>query len=92
MTAHTVDILYFAWMRERMGKAEERLTLPDHLDIEVATAADLVAFLRARDDQGAATFSQPDLIRVALDQEQGDMTSPIKDVREIAFFPPVTGG
>ncbi len=81
-------ILYFAWLRERAGRAEEALPLPDG----VATTAELVAHLRARDPAGAATFAHPGLVRCAVNQELATPATPIAPGDEVAFFPPVTGG
>lgn len=83
-----VDIAYFAWVRERMGLAAERVTLPP----AVVTVGDLVRWLAARDERGARAFAEPQRIRAAVD---GEMTAPdalIGGAGEIALFPPVTGG
>jgi sulfur-carrier protein len=81
-------LIYFAWVRERIGKAEERLTLPD----EVRTAGELLALLRGRGDGYAAALQRPEVIRVAIDQEHVAHDAPIAGAREIALFPPMTGG
>ena len=81
-------VLYFASLRERMGRTEEALTLPPG----VATVGELVAFLRARDDAGAQAFAHPAAVRAAVNQEFAAPGSPVQDADEIAFFPPVTGG
>ncbi len=81
-------ILYFAWLRERMGRAEEVLTLPP----DVTTVAELVALLRQRDDAGTAAFAHPAMVRAAVNQEFAAPGAPVGDADEIAFFPPVTGG
>ncbi|TKD17577.1 molybdopterin converting factor subunit 1, partial [Rhodobacter capsulatus] len=78
--------VYFAWVRERIGHPRERL------DTEAATVADLVAELRAKDPRYAAAFADPAVLRVALDQDLADFTAPLAGVREVAFFPPMTGG
>ena len=83
-----VNILYFAWMKERMDRAEETLALPQG----VTTIATLSAHLRARDPNGARAFAEPALIRAAVNQDFATPDTPIKDGDEIAFFPPVTGG
>ena len=81
-----MDVLYFAWVRERIG-------LPrDQVDTEAATVADLVAELCARDERYAAAFSDLTALRVAVDQELSDFGASLKGVREVAFFPPMTGG
>jgi molybdopterin synthase sulfur carrier subunit len=82
-----MQVLYFAWMRERVGAASEEIDPQG-----AATARDLVAQLRDRDPRYAAAFADMTAVRVAVDQEMGDLDSPISGAREIAFFPPVTGG
>jgi len=81
-----IDVLYFAWVRERVGLPRERL------DTSAATVADLIEELRAREDRYAAAFADLSALRVALDQELADFDAPLAGVREIAFFPPMTGG
>ena len=81
-----MDILYFAWVRERIGVPRERV------ETTAATVADLVAELRAREDRYDLAFSDLDSLRVAVDQELADFDTPLADVREVAFFPPMTGG
>jgi molybdopterin synthase sulfur carrier subunit len=81
-----IEVLYFAWVRERIGLPKERL------ETEAATVADLVAELRAREERYAAAFADTASLRVALDQELADFDAPLKGVREVAFFPPMTGG
>jgi len=81
-----LDVLYFAWVRERIGVSRESL------DTRAATVADLVAELVARDDRYALAFADLNSLRVALDQELGDFSAPLDGVRELAFFPPMTGG
>jgi sulfur-carrier protein len=81
-----IDVLYFAWLRERIGLPKERL------DTEAATVAELVEELRAREERYAAAFTDLSAIRVALDQEIADFDAPLEGVREVAFFPPMTGG
>ena len=81
-------VLYFASLRERMGRTEEDLALP----LGVSTVGTLVAYLKSRDAAGAAAFAEPTLIRAALNQEFAGTSAPIRDGDEIAFFPPVTGG
>jgi molybdopterin synthase sulfur carrier subunit len=82
-----MQVLYFAWMRERVGAASEEIDPQG-----AATARDLVAQLRDRDPRYAAAFADMTAVRVAVDQEMGDLDSPISGAREFAFFPPVTGG
>jgi molybdopterin synthase sulfur carrier subunit len=81
-----IDVLYFAWVRERIGLARERV------DSQAATVAALVDELRAREDRYAAAFADMSALRVALDQELADFDAPLSGVREVAFFPPMTGG
>jgi molybdopterin synthase sulfur carrier subunit len=80
--------VYFAWVRERIGKSEEELALPS----EVVTASDLIAWLKKRGEEYAYAFENPKLIRVALDRAHVHHDAPIAGMREIAFFPPMTGG
>lgn len=81
-----IDILYFAWVRERIGLPRERL------ETNAATVADLVEELRAREDRYAVAFTDLRALRVALDQKLVDFSAPLAGVREVAFFPPMTGG
>ena len=81
-----LDVLYFAWVRERIGVPREKV------DTEAATVADLVAELVAREDRYAAAFADLSALRVALDQELSSFDAPLDGVREVAFFPPMTGG
>lgn len=81
-----IDILYFAWVRERMGKPRERI------ETRAATVAALVEELKARDEAGAYAFENLKGLRVALDQELSSFDAPLAGVREVAFFPPMTGG
>lgn len=84
----TLHIAYFAWIRERMGVAEEEVSLP----ADLATVGALVAWLAARDARGARTFAEPQRIRAAVDGDMGGPDTPIGNAREVALFPPVTGG
>lgn len=81
-----IDILYFAWIRERVGETSERI------DTTAETVADLVEELRARDPRYRAAFEDLASIRVAVDQELTDLSAPLRGAREVAFFPPMTGG
>ena len=83
-----MKLLYFAALRERMGRTEEDLALPPG----VATVQDLVRYLSGRDPAGAAAFAQPGLVRAAVNQEFAPPSTPVRDGDEVAFFPPVTGG
>ena len=80
--------VYFAWVRERIGKAEEEIDPPP----QVATVADLIAWLSARDEGYAHAFENPKSIRAALDRAHVKPQTRIAGAREIAFFPPMTGG
>ncbi|MCH8239758.1 MAG: molybdopterin converting factor subunit 1 [Proteobacteria bacterium] len=84
----TVKLLYFAWVREKTGLGEESVDLPG----EVKTVADLIGWLKARGPEYEAAFEQSDVIRTALDQTHVSHDAKIAQAREIAFFPPVTGG
>ncbi|WP_134727095.1 molybdopterin converting factor subunit 1 [Paracoccus luteus] len=81
-----MDVLYFAWLRERIGAPRERV------ETEATTVAALVAELAARDDRHAAALSDLSAVRVAVDQELADWDAPLSGAREVAFFPPMTGG
>lgn len=81
-----IDVLYFAWVRERIGLPKERL------ETSAATVAELVEELKSREDRYAAAFGDTSSLRVALDQELSDFDAPLEGVREVAFFPPMTGG
>jgi molybdopterin synthase sulfur carrier subunit len=83
-----VKVLYFAWVRERIGKAEEELALPP----EVATVADLIGWLSARGEEYAYAFEKPQVIRAAIDRVHVKPDAAISGAREVAFFPPMTGG
>lgn len=81
-----IRVLYFAWVRERIGQPSEMV------ESRAATVADLVAELSAREDRYAAAFADVRALRVALDQELSGFDAPLAGVREVAFFPPMTGG
>jgi len=81
-----IDVLYFAWVRERIGVARERV------ETEAATVAGLVDELKARETRYELAFDDLSALRVALDQELSDFDSGLDGVREVAFFPPMTGG
>ncbi len=82
----TLQVLYFAWVRERIGLGRETV------ETDAATVADLVEELKAREERYVAAFAQPGALRVALDQTLADFDAPLAGVREVAFFPPMTGG
>ena len=81
-----IDVLYFAWVRERIGLPKERV------ETEAATVADLVAELVAREERYAMAFADLSALRVAVDQELTAFDAPLAGAREVAFFPPMTGG
>jgi sulfur-carrier protein len=83
-----MKLLYFAWVRQRTGIAEEEAAPPDG----VQTVRDLIAWLRARGPGYDAAFEDLKAVRVAINQEHADFDAAIKQGDEIAFFPPVTGG
>jgi molybdopterin synthase sulfur carrier subunit len=80
--------LYFAWVRERVGRAEEELDPPP----AVATVGDLVAWLSGRGEGYALAFEKPAAVRAALDRVHARSDARIAGVKEVAFFPPMTGG
>ncbi len=82
-----MQVLYFAWLRERVGAASEEIDPGG-----AATPRELVDRLSASDPRYAAAFADMAAVRVAVDQEMCDLDTPIAGAREIAFFPPVTGG
>ena len=81
-----IDVMYFAWVRERIGEPKERI------ETDAATVMDLVEELRARDERYAAAFADISALRVAIDQELTEFDAPLAGAREVAFFPPMTGG
>jgi molybdopterin synthase sulfur carrier subunit len=83
-----MKILYFAWVRERIGTGEEDVIPP----AAVVTIADLVAWLATRSDGHAAAFAEPTKLRAAVDQAFVPLDAPVAGAREVAIFPPVTGG
>ena len=83
-----MKLRYFAWVRERIGHDEEEISLPD----DIADVAGLMTWLAGRDEGYAAAFAEPGVIRAALDQTHVDHDAPLAGAREVAFFPPMTGG
>ncbi len=83
-----VTVLYFAWLRERIGTSSEALTLPD----DVRTVGDLVTYLAARGGGYASAFDNRKTVRCAVNQEFADPATPVGPGDEVGFFPPVTGG
>ncbi len=83
-----MKLLYFAWLRERVGKPDEEIELPAH----VSTIADLIEWLAGRGEEYAHAFENRNVIRAAIDHVHVKADTPIGTAREIAFFPPMTGG
>ncbi len=83
-----MKVRYFAWVRERVGHAEEEIDVP----ADVESVADLIGWLSKRDEGYAAAFAEPTVIRAAIDQEHVEHDAALGNGREIAFFPPMTGG
>ncbi|MBL1436020.1 MAG: molybdopterin converting factor subunit 1 [Rhodobacteraceae bacterium] len=81
-----MQVLYFAWMRERIGVPKEEV------ETDAETVAELVDELKAREPRYAAAFADMASVRVAVDQELTELSASIKGAREVAFFPPMTGG
>lgn len=81
-----LDIRYFAWLRERVGTAAEQV------ETDAATVAALIDELRARDEGYAYAFSDLGSIRAAVDQSLVELDASLSGAREVAFFPPMTGG
>jgi molybdopterin synthase sulfur carrier subunit len=84
----SVKLLYFAWVRERVGRSEEQADLP----ADIVTVRELINWLKARGPEYEAAFERGDVIRAAIDRTHVRHDAPIAGAREIAFFPPVTGG
>ncbi len=80
--------LYFAWVRERIGQPEEELSPPP----TIATVGELIAWLKERGEGYDAAFENAGAIRAAIDKTHVRHDAPIAGAREIAFFPPMTGG
>ena len=83
-----VKLVYFAWVRERIGKGEETVEPP----AGVATVGDLINWLAGRGDEYAYAFENPTVIRAAIDHAHVKPGTPLKGATEVAFFPPMTGG
>jgi molybdopterin synthase sulfur carrier subunit len=84
----SVKLLYFAWVRERVGKAEEVVEPPP----TIATIGELMHWLAGRGEEYAHAFENPKIIRAAIDRAHARSDAAIAGAREIAFFPPMTGG
>ncbi len=83
-----VKLVYFAWVREKIGVSDEEIELPEG----VTTAGDLIRHLKTLDEAHALALEHETAIRVAVDQEHVEHDEPIGRPREIALFPPMTGG
>jgi molybdopterin synthase sulfur carrier subunit len=81
-----IDVLYFAWLRERIGAPKEEV------ETGAATVAELVEELKTRSEAHALAFSDISAVRVAVDQDLTEMDASLEGVRAVAFFPPMTGG
>ena len=83
-----IDMRYFAWVRERVGTDAETVDVPDG----VPNAGALIEWLASRGDGHAAAFAEPKALRVAFDMQQVEMDATLDGVREVAVYPPMTGG
>ncbi len=83
-----MKLVYFAWVRERIGRPEETLDLPP----DVATVADLVAWLKGRGEEYAYAFEAEGVVRAAVDRVHAKPETALAGASEVAFFPPMTGG
>jgi sulfur-carrier protein len=88
MNGQAVKLVYFAWVRERIGLADETLIIPT----DIITIADLARWLAKRSDGHARAFENPDVVRAAIDKIHARTDTPIAGAHEVAFFPPMTGG
>jgi molybdopterin synthase sulfur carrier subunit len=82
----SLNVVYFAWLRERIGEPSEVV------ETNAATVAELITELRGREERYDLAFSDLDAVRVAVDQTLTDFNAPLYGVQEVAFFPPMTGG
>jgi molybdopterin synthase sulfur carrier subunit len=83
-----VKVLYFSWVRERIGKTDEEISPPG----TVQTVGELIGWLSGRGEEYAYAFENPKVIRAAIDRVHVSPETPLTGAREIAFFPPMTGG
>lgn len=81
-----LELMYFAWVRERIGLPKETI------ETNAQTVAELIEELAAREERYALAFSDLSSLRVAVDQVLTEFDAPLKEAREVAFFPPMTGG
>jgi len=83
-----VKLLYFAWLKDKTGVAEEQVAPPD----DVATVGQLIDWLKQRSPRHAEAFADLAVVRCAVNQDYAKLDAPVRDGDEVAFFPPVTGG
>jgi molybdopterin synthase sulfur carrier subunit len=83
-----VKLLYFAWVRERIGRTEEEIEVPG----EVGTVGELVDWLKGRGPEYEHALAEPKAIRIAIDRVHAGREAPIAGAHEVALFPPMTGG
>ena len=83
-----MKVVYFAWLRERIGKPEEEHAFPEH----VVTVLDAISYLASLGEEYAYAFEKKDIIRAALDRKHVKPDAVIAGAKELAFFPPMTGG
>jgi molybdopterin synthase sulfur carrier subunit len=83
-----MKLLYFAWVREKIGRGAEEIELPG----DVATVSEVIGWLKTRGPEFDEAFARPDLVRAAVDKVHVKGSATIAGAREIAFFPPMTGG
>lgn len=83
-----MKLVYFAWVRERIGRSEEEIALP----AGVETVENLLSWLKDRGDGYEAALEHAAVIRVAIDREHVEHGAPLAGAREVALFPPMTGG
>ena len=86
--SHILKVRYFAWVRERVGKPDEEIEVP----AGVGTVGELMTWLSSRGEEYAHAFANPKVIRAAIDRVHVKPQAPLGQAKEIAFFPPMTGG
>jgi len=84
----TINILYFAWVKDKVGITEETIVPPQ----DIRTVLELINWLTERSEGHAAAFAKLDIVRAAIDQKHVSFDAMIRNAKEIAFFPPITGG
>jgi molybdopterin synthase sulfur carrier subunit len=88
MKADAMKLVYFAWVRERIGRTDEQVHVPD----EIETVAELVRWLKSRGEEYEYAFENEGIVRAAIDHVHVKPGARIAGAREVAFFPPMTGG